>query len=68
MEVQNELQSDQVSEENSSEVTSEDAITIQDISILNTNYITGVSFIVGCLGLIFGALLGGVYVRIFRSK
>ena len=49
-------------------VTSGSEIGLQDLEILNNNIIYGSLYIVGCLGIISGILLGRAFNGIFRSK
>lgn len=51
----------------SEDITSGTTAVIQVIQDYNMNYINGTLGIVGCLGFVFGALLGTVYERIFRK-
>lgn len=60
VEVQDELQIDQAPEETT------EAITLQALDDFNTNVVTGVLGITFSLGILFGALLGGVYANITR--
>lgn len=60
VEVQDELQNDQAPEETT------EAITLQALDDFNTNVVTGVLGITFSLGILFGALLGGVYANITR--
>lgn len=60
VEVQNELQTNETAEETN------EAITLQALEDFNTNVVTGVLGITFSLGILFGALLGGVYANITR--
>lgn len=60
VEVSDELQIDDISQETT------EAITLQSLEDFNTNVVTGVLGITFSLGILFGALLGGVYGNITR--
>lgn len=49
-------------------VTTGSEITLEDLQVLNNNLIYGSLYIVGCLGIISGILLGRAFHGIFRGK
>lgn len=63
VEISDELQYDDVSNEEVQEISS---ISFQNVDELNTNLCISTLGIVTCLGFVFGALLGSVYVNITR--
>lgn len=64
---ENEIYSEDDTSEIIQTITSGTSATLQSIADFNVNFASGVLGIVLCLGLIFGAILGSVYDRIFRK-
>lgn len=48
--------------------TSSSAVTVEEISILNLNMVSGFLYITGALGIISGILIGKAFHGIFRSR